>query len=61
MRENTKKVNDIIEKIKTKDLNGTNLLILAGANVVADLVGRKGKRTGKKQEPFWRKEDEKTN
>ena len=55
VRENTKKVNDIIEKIKTKDLNGTNLLILAGANVVADLVGRKGKRTGKKQEPFWRR------
>ena len=31
------KVNDIIEKIKTKDLRETNLLILAGANVVAEL------------------------
>ena len=54
-RENTKTVNYIIEKIKTKDLTKTCLLILAGANVVPELVGRKEKKTGKKQEPFWKR------
>ena len=50
VRGNTKKVNDII-KIKTTNLKETDLLIQAGANLVAELVGRK-ERTEKKQEPF---------
>ena len=55
VRENTKKLSDILDKIKTENINGSNLLVLAAANVVADLVGRKEKRAGKKQEPFWKR------
>ena len=55
VRENKKNLNDVLDKIKTENLNGSNLLVLAAANVVADLVGRKEKRAGKKQEPFWKR------
>ena len=38
-----------------KNLKETNLLIVAGANVVADLVARREERTGKKQEPYLKR------
>lgn len=49
VKESTKLVSDVIDKIKTKDTSETNLLILAGSNVVADLIERQ------QQEPFWKR------
>ena len=54
VREKTKLVNEVINKIQTKDISETNSLILAGANVVAELVGMK-KRKIKAKQPWWKK------
>ena len=49
-REKTMLVNEVIDRIRVENINDANLLILAGANVVADLLGIK-KRKGTNQQP----------
>ena len=47
-------VNEVIDKVISRDITETNVLILAAANVVADLVNRK-KSQKKNAIPVWKK------
>ena len=53
INDKVKIVNNVISRIQTKDLNETNRLLLAGANVVKDLLLIKEKSTNK-GEPWWK-------
>ena len=54
VREKTAVVNSVINKIKTEDIWKMNTLILAGENMVAELIGTK-KCTKKRGEPCWKR------
>ena len=54
VKEKLEIVNKVIDKVISKDITDTNPIILAAANVVADLVGmKKGKK--KNETPMWKK------
>ena len=54
VKEKLEIVNEVIDKVKSRDITDTNRIILAAANVVADLVGmKKGKK--KNETPMWKK------
>ena len=53
-REKTMLVNEVIDRIRVENSSDTNLLVLAGANVVVDLLGIK-KRKGTNQQPWWKR------
>ena len=54
VKEKLEIVNEVIDKVKSTDITDTNWIILAAANVVADLVGMKeGKK--KNETPMWKK------
>ena len=45
MKEKLEIVNEVIDRVVSRDITDTNRIILAAANVVADLVGmKKGKK-----------------
>ena len=52
LRDITKKVNAVLEKIETNDITTTNDLMYAGALLVTDLVGAKRGKRGPKKEPW---------
>ena len=54
VKEKLEIVNEVIDKVISRDITDTNRIILAAANVVADLVGmKKGKK--KNETPMWKK------
>ena len=55
LRDITKKVNAVLEKIETNDITKTNDLMYAGALLVTDLVGAKRGKRGPKKEPWWKR------
>ena len=48
-------VNHVISRVKTKNITETNMLILVGANVVADLINIKKKKASRDKDPWWKK------
>ena len=48
-------VNSVISRVKTKNLSEINVLVLAGANVVADLMNIKKKKASRDKDPWWKK------
>jgi hypothetical protein len=50
----TQKVNSVIKTISSTDIGETNSLILAGANTVAQIIGKKKPIVGKPKEPAWK-------
>ena len=55
MKEVTKKVDAVLEKIETNDITTTNDLMYAGAAVVTDLVGVKRGNRQTRKEPWWKR------
>ena len=55
LKEVTKKVDAVLEKIKTNDITTTNDLMYAGAAVVTDLVGVKRGDRQTRKEPWWKR------
>ena len=55
MRETSTIVNSVINRVKTKNITETNVLVLAGANVVADLMNIKKKKASRDKDPWWKK------
>ena len=54
VKEKLEIVNEVIDKVVSRDITDTNRIILAAANVVADLVDmKKGKK--KNETPMWKK------
>lgn len=54
VKEKLEIVNEVIDKVISRDITDTNRIILAAANAVADLVGmKKGKK--KNETPMWKK------
>ena len=54
VKEKLEIVNEVIDKVISRDITDTNRIISAAANVVADLVGmKKGKK--KNETPMWKK------
>ena len=53
-REKTMLVNEVIDRIRVENISDANPLVLAGANVVADLLGI-NKRKGTNQQPWWKR------
>ena len=47
-------LNEVIDKVVSRDITDTNKIILADANVVADLVNMK-KKEKKNEIPMWKK------
>ena len=54
VQEKTKVVNDVINIIRTTNITETNNLILAGANVVAELLGKR-RKTINYELPWWKR------
>ena len=53
VKEKLEVVNEVIDKVISRDITDTNRIILAASNVVADLVGmKKGKK--KNETPMWK-------
>ena len=48
-------VNSVISRVKTKNLTEINVLALAAANVVADLMNIKKKKASRDKDPWWKK------
>ena len=56
VKEKTANVNKIIDRIPCQNIGDTNKLILAGANVVAELLGKQKKKQVEKQsQPWWKR------
>ena len=55
MKEVTKKVDAVLEKIEHNDITTTNDLMYAGAAVVTDLVGVKRGNRQTREEPWWKR------
>ena len=56
VKEKTANVNKIIDRIPSQNIGDTNTLILAGANVVAELLGKQKKKQVEKQsQPWWKR------
>ena len=55
LKEVTKKVDAVLEKIETKYITTTNDLMQAGAAVVTDLVGVKRGNRQTRKEPWWKR------
>ena len=53
LRETSTIVNSVISRVKTKNLTEINVLVLAGANVVADLMNIKKKKASRDKDPWW--------
>ena len=55
LKEEVKKVNQVLEKVATKEITGTNTLIYAGAVIVAEKLGLRGRKATKRREPMWKR------
>ena len=55
LRETSRIVNSVINRVKNKNITKTNVLLLAGANVVADLMNIKKKKASRDKDPWWKK------
>ena len=55
LRETSTIVNSVINRVQTKNITETNVLVLAGANVVADLMNIKKKKASRDKDPWWKK------
>ena len=55
LRETSTRVNSVISRVKSKNLSEINVLVLAGANVVADLMNIKKKKASRDKDPWWKK------
>ena len=55
VKEKTSKVNSVIDRIIHQSIGDINTLLLAGANVVADMMGKKKGAKKDQQEPWWKR------
>ena len=56
VKEKTQAVNQVLSRIHTESITKVNLLILVGANVVAELLGKKrSKHKNNNKIPWWKR------
>ena len=55
LQETSTIVNSVISSVKTKNITEINVLVLAGVNVVADLMNIKIKKASRDKDPWWKK------
>ena len=55
LKEKTKRVNEVIGKLESETIGDTNNLLLAGVNVVADLIQTKEPRNKNEEGPWWKR------
>ena len=55
VKEKTSKVNSVIDSLANQSIGDINTLLLAGANVVADMMGKKKGAKKGQHEPWWKR------
>ena len=55
LREKPTIVNNVINRVRTQNITKTNVLVLAGANAMADLLNIRKKNASREKDPWWKK------